>query len=296
MINFTLTDLRYLIALSEELHFAKAAEKCFVSQPTLSIAIKKLEENLGVTIFERQNHGLLVTNIGQKILNQAKKVLNESSLIEQIAKSGLNPYYDPFRIGAIFTIGPYIFPRLVQHVRNKLPDLKLILEENYTHELLQKLLDGELDAIILATKEDNSELVQIDLFQDKLNLICEKQNELAKHNIIKPEFLQQESFLLLGSGHCLRDQIIETCPKSSNNSQFGELITSSSIETIKHMVEMNLGVSVLPEIAQDNLPPNILIKQFGRKSSYRTISIAYRKTSIRQEIIDTLIPMLTAYH
>lgn len=293
ILNFTLTDLRYLVALAEEKHFAKAAERSFVSQPTLSIAIKKLEENLGITIFERQNHNVIITPAGHKIIAQATKILAEAASLNEIAKLALNPFAEPLKIGAIFTIGPYLFPKFVSNIIQQIPKLKLLVEENYTHVLTQKLFNGELDAIILATNDEHKELTQMDLFEDELNLICAKNNSLARHATIAATQLASETFLMLGSGHCLRDQVIEACNSNQQSiNQFSNLITSSSLETIKYMVEMDLGISILPKLAQQNLPNNIAVKKFGQEKSSRTISLVYRNNYPHKEIIDTIVPIL----
>lgn len=294
MLNFTLTDLKYLVALAKDKHFARAAEHSFVSQPTLSIAIKKLEENLGVSIFERQNHQVIITPSGEKIINQAYKILSEASKLMQLAKIATDKYAEPIRMGAIFTIGPYIFPDLIKKVTKELPDLKLIIEENYTNALIDKLSSGALDFIIIATNESRKEFTQIDLFEDELQLICSKQSKFAKlSTTIKQKHLTQETFLLLGDGHCLRDQIIEACPSSNKNTNnLGHVITSSSLETIKYMVEMNLGISVLPKMAQNNLSENIVIKDFGTKKSSRTISIMFRSNYHHIEIANSIVNIL----
>lgn len=293
ILNFTLTDLRYLIALYEEKHFARAAERSFVSQPTLSIAIKKLEDNLGIKIFERQNHDVIITSPGQKIIDQAYKILSEANNLNEIAKLALNPYSEPLKIGAIFTIGPYIFPLFVRQIVKNTPELKLLIEENYTNILLDKLMNGALDVIILATPDAHKELMQINLFEDELNLICSKNSKLAKYDSIKLSQLQKETFLMLGSGHCLRDQVIEACPATNQNTnQFANLITSSSLETIKYMVEMDLGISILPKLAQQNLPDNILIKKFGKGNSFRTISLVYRKNYPYTKLIEQIVPII----
>lgn len=294
ILNFTLTDLRYLTALYEEKHFARAAERSFVSQPTLSIAIKKLEENLGLKIFERQNHDVIITSSGQKIIDQAYKILSEANNLNEIAKLSINPYSEPLKIGAIFTIGPYIFPKFVRQIVQEIPELKLLIEENYTHILLEKLISGTLDAIILATPDEHKELIQIPLFQDELNLICSKKNKFAKHESIKLSQLQKETFLMLGTGHCLRDQVIEACPATNQNTnQFANLITSSSLETIKYMVEMDLGISILPKLAGQTLSNEIAVKKFGKGNSFRTISLVYRKNYPHHELIQQITPYLS---
>ena len=284
MINFTLTDLRYLVALSEEQHFAKAAQKCFVSQPTLSIAIKKLEENLGIIIFERESHRVVTTLAGQQIINQAQKILSESHQLIAIAENNQNPFRQPLRIGAILTIGPYLFPQLIQSVITNLPELQLVVEESYTDILVQKLLTGNIDLIILATDVDHPELEQIRLFDDELSLVCSNKHKLAKLAKVNSKQLTEETFLLLGSGNCFRDQVLQVCPGCNTaNNQFASLITTSSLETIKYMVAMNIGVSILPALAQKSLPDDISIKPFSGQAPKRTISMVYRKNFARKK-------------
>lgn len=297
MLNFTLTDLRYLLTLAKEKHFAKAAEACFVSQPTLSIAIKKLEENFGITIFERHYHQTILTSSGQKLVEQAKKILAEAKLFQQIALNATNPYAEPLKIGAIFTIGPYLFPKLVQHTVRELTQLKLIIEENYTETLLTKLTTGELDIAILATDEKIAELTRIDLFSEELHLICSHLHPLAaQKELIQAPQLTQETVLLLGTGHCLRDQIIEACNQSTPNENLGHALTTSSLETIKYMVEMNLGVSILPQMAEQNLSSQLRVKQFGQGKSTRTISMYYRKNFPRESIAKQLADIIKIIH
>lgn len=293
MLNYSLTDLRYLLALAEEKHFARAAQKCFVSQPTLSIAIKKLEENLGITIFERDNHQILVSPSGEQIIEQAQKILSEAEQLIQIAKSQQDIYAQPLRIGAILTIGPYLFPKLVSQIISETPQLKLVVEENYTHVLLEKLLVGELDILLLATEVEHNDLVQVELGTDELNLICSTQHAFAKSNKIMQKQLTEETFLLLGNGNCFRDQVIQICPNCDpQKNKIANLITTSSLETIKYMVAMNIGVSILPRLAQHNLPNNLCMKPFGGKAQSRTISLVYRRNFARKALIENIQQIL----
>ncbi len=293
MLNYSLTDLRYLLALAEEKHFARAAQKCFVSQPTLSIAIKKLEENLGITIFERDNHQILVSPSGEQIIEQAQKILSEAEQLIQIAKSQQDIYAQPLRIGAILTIGPYLFPKLVSKIISETPQLKLVVEENYTHVLLEKLLVGELDILLLATAVEHHDLVQVELGTDELNLICSTQHPFAKSNKIMQKQLTEETFLLLGNGNCFRDQVIQICPNCDpQKNKIANLITTSSLETIKYMVAMNIGVSILPRLAQHNLPNNLCMKPFGGKTQSRTISLVYRRNFARKALIEDIQQIL----
>ncbi len=293
MINFTLTDLKYLIALADEQHFAKAAQKCFVSQPTLSIAIKKLEDNLGITIFERENHRVLITPSGEEIVNQARKIILEAHNLLDIVETNQNPYKQPLKIGAIFTIGPYIFPELIQEIINKESKLQLIVEEGYTDGLTSKLLKGELDAIILATETNHQELAQIELYNDKLAVICAKEHKLAKASKISATELEQETFLLLGLGNCFRDQVLKICPECNTNVSNGlGLITASSLETIKFMVAMNIGISILPELALKNLPNEVKIKPLPKPVPSRKLNLVYRKNFARFSILQKIQKLL----
>ena len=293
MLNFSLTDLRYLLALAEEKHFARAAQKCFVSQPTLSIAIKKLEENLGITIFERDNHQILVNPSGAQLIEQAKKILSEAEQLINLAKSQQDIYAQPLRIGAILTIGPYLFPKLVGDIIAKTPQLKLVVEENYTEVLIQKLLAGELDLILLATEVNHHDLVQIELGRDELNLICSTQHKFAKLNKVMQKQLTEETFLLLGNGHCFRDQVLKICPNCDPfKNKIANLITTSSLETIKYMVAMNIGVSILPKLAQHNLPPNLCMKPISGGMQKRTISLVYRRNFTRKVLINEIQQLL----
>lgn len=295
MLNFTLTDLKYLLALAEEKHFARAAARCFVSQPTLSIAIKKLEENLEICIFERENHQILLTPAGNVLIEQARKILSEAQQMREIAIGYQNPYSQPLRIGAILTIGPYLFPSLVRDTIKAAPDLKLILEEGFTSTLTAKLLGGELDAIILATPVTESELEQTDFFQDELSLICSSKHKLATQAKISPKLLNDETLLILGNGNCLRDQVLQACKNVATTNNISNQIISSSIETIKYMVEMNIGISILPKIAQINLPPDLVVKSFsGNKKPARTLSIVTRKNFPRKALVKLIEEQLIA--
>lgn len=301
MLNFTLTDLRYLTALAEEKHFAKAAARSFVSQPTLSIAIKKLEDNLNIIIFEREKHQVVVTPLGEQIIQQAYQILNEANELLAIAESGQNPYLQPLRVGAIFTIGPYIFPELVQKLITDDSPLRLALEENYTQVLTDKLLARELDVIILATEVNHPEIEQEVIAKDLLDIICAKSNPLAAQKKLKAEDLADETFILLGQGNCFRDQVLQVCPQyNPGNNQFANLITTSSLETVKYMVEMNLGISMLPKVAQNQLPKALVVRPLSHDKHvpFREISLAYRKNFQRKDLIDSikerLIIQLTA--
>lgn len=294
MINFTLTDLRYLIALADEQHFAKAAQKCFVSQPTLSIAIRKLEDNLGVIIFERENHKVLITPPGCEIIRQSRKILAEAQQLSDLASNYQNVYAHPLKLGAIFTIGPYVFPNLIKKTMEQLPDLQLIIEEGYTDNLKNKLINGELDAILLATDVNHPDLQQVELAKDPLVVVCSSKHKFARQKKLTTSALEQEPFLLLGVGNCFRDQVLQICTQCTEaNEETANMIVASSLETIKPMVAMNIGISILPRLALKNLPAEIKIKQLHGQIPSRKLSLVSRKNFVRNKLIDSLAELLT---
>lgn len=285
MINFTITELRYLIALAEEQHFARAAQKCFVSQPTLSVAIRKLEENLGITVFIRENNRVIISKAGNDVIIQARKILHEVRQLVDIVDRNKSSIQHQINLGAIFTIGPYVFPKLIKYVMKNESSLQLIIEEAYHDDLINQLLNRKLDAVIIATKTNHPELIQIPLCEDKLAVVCSTQHYLTNKQKIEPQDLEKENFLLIDSGNCLREQVLEVYPKWSIDHHPPSMITASSLETIKTMVAMNIGVSILPELALQNLDPAIAVKYFTPKAPIRTISLVYRKNFTRMELI-----------
>ncbi|MFN7095822.1 MAG: LysR family transcriptional regulator, partial [Burkholderiales bacterium] len=188
----TLTELRYIIALAQERHFGKAAQKCFVSQPTLSIAIKKLEENLGIMIFERNKNKVMITEAGTEIIAQAQQVIDGVSKIQEFAKSNANPLAKPLKIGAIHTVGPYLFPKLITILHHTAPEMKLIIEEGFTSTLDEKLNAGELDAIILAKPFNKPNITIIELYQESLDLIIPARHSWREKTAIDPNSLDQQ--------------------------------------------------------------------------------------------------------
>ena len=209
----TLTELKYLVTLSQELHFGKAAAKCFVSQPTLSVAIKKLEDELGVPLLERAAGSIRVTQVGEQVVAQAEKVLAEANRVQEMALAGKDQLNGPLRVGAIYTVGPYLFPHLVPEVRRLAPDMPLYIEENYTAVLREKLRRGELDAIFIALPFHEPEVVTQELYDEPFEVLMPSQHALAEKPSIAISDLTREDVMLLGEGHCMRDQILEFCPK-----------------------------------------------------------------------------------
>ena len=288
----TLTELKYLVALAQEQHFGNAAEKCFVSQPTLSVAIKKLEDELGVAIFERSKSSVTVTPLGERIVAQAQRVLEEARTIHELASFGKNQFSSPLKLGAIFTIGPYLFPHLVPQIHQKAPTMPLYLLENYTANLRRQLRDGDLDAIIVALPFTEPDVVTRPLYDENFVVVLPLNHPWCKQRVIEPEQLADENLLMLGEGHCFRDQVLSFCPEIARkyNSRLGNMLEGSSLETLKHMVSTGLGITVLPELAVSNLDYNLVTtRPFRAPAPYRTIAIAWRASFPRGKAIDLLI-------
>ena len=205
----TLTELKYIVTLAQERHFGRAAEKCFVSQPTLSVAIKKLEGELDVAIFERSKSSVSVTPLGERIVAQAQRVLEEARTIKELANSGKDQLSSPMKLGAIFTIGPYLFPHLVPQIHQQAPTMPLYLEENYTGVLRRQLRDGELDAIIVALPFTEPDVLTRPLYDENFVVVLPKNHPWTKQDEIEADQLADEDLLMLGEGHCLRDRVFE---------------------------------------------------------------------------------------
>ncbi len=246
----TLTELKYIVAVARERHFGRAAEACFVSQPTLSVAIKKLEDELGVQLFERGSTEVSITPIGAQIVEQAQRVLEESSAIKEIAKQGKDPLAGPLRLGVIHTIGPYLLPALVPAMIRDAPKMPLVLQEGLTIKLLESLRLGDIDVAILAEPFPSQGFVTQAVYDEPFVVAVPNNHPWASRKSIKSTELKDETMLLLGTGHCFRDQVLEVCPELSRYSQASDGIQKtfegSSLETIRHMVSSGIGITVLP--------------------------------------------------
>lgn len=246
----TLTELRYVVALAREKHFGRAAEACFVSQPTLSVAVKKLEEELGVALFERGKTEVAVTPVGERVVEQARRVLEELEGVKRIAQQARDPLVGPLRIGAIYTVGPYLFPRLVPILHETAPQMRLVVEENYTARLRERLVAGELDAILVCLPFEEPGVVTLPLYDEPFLVMVPAGHPWAKRKAIPTEDLSKETVLLLGAGHCFRDQVIEACPSCvgppAAEGGLQKAVEGSSLETIRHMVASGMGITVLP--------------------------------------------------
>lgn len=292
----TLTELRYIVALAQDRHFGKAADRCYVAQPTLSVAIRKLEDRLGVAIFERGKTGVQITPIGQRIVEQAQRVLEECHKIEDLAHAGKNQLSSPLKLGVIYTVGPYLLPHIIPQLRRMAPDMPLEIEENFTSNLRQRLRDGVLDAIIIALPFKEPDVLTKPLFDEDFEILLPSDHILSQETSIPAERLIQEPLLLLGEGHCFRDNIFLACPNiaSASRDPKGRIRTmadGSSLETLRHMVASNLGITILPQSATGSSLYNsdqVVVRPFKGKAPRRTVALAWRASFPRPKAIDLI--------
>ncbi|GAB4398677.1 MAG: hydrogen peroxide-inducible genes activator [Rhodoferax sp.] len=302
----TLTELKYIVAVARERHFGRAAEACFVSQPTLSVAVKKLEDELGVKLFERNSAEVSVTPLGQDIVRQAQSVLEQAAAIKEIAKRGKDPLRGPVALGIIYTIGPYLLPDLVRQMIERTPQMPLMLQENFTARLLEMLRTGELDCAILAEPFEHAGLAVAPLYDEPFMAAVPSHHPLAAQTSVSSEQLKNETLLLLGSGHCFRDHVLEVCPESarfaSNAEGIRKSFEGSSLETIKHMVAAGMGVTLVPRlsVAQSALDATTssgtgqyvkylpVVDAHGAPPPTRRVVLAWRRSFTRFEAIAAL--------
>jgi LysR family transcriptional regulator, hydrogen peroxide-inducible genes activator len=291
----TLTELKYIVAVARERHFGRAAEACFVSQPTLSVAIKKLEEELGTQIFERRTSEVTTTPAGERIVSQAQRVLDEAGRIKEIARQGKDPLAGPLRLGVIYTIGPYLLPSLVRQLLKDAPQMPLLLTENFTVKLLELLKNGEIDVAIMALPLPETGLLMQSVYDEPFIIAVPRLHPWAKRKSIPSEDLKKETMLLLGSGHCFRDHVLEVCPELSRFSSSAEGIQKtfegSSLETIRHMVGSGLGVTVLPMMSVPEKPPRdslLSYVPFKPPAPDRRVVLVWRKSFTRVPAVEAL--------
>ncbi|MBC7756689.1 MAG: hydrogen peroxide-inducible genes activator [Bdellovibrio sp.] len=289
----TLTELKFIVAVAQERNFRRAAEKCFVTQPALSLAIKKLEQELNVIIFERSRSDVSMTEIGEKIVEQAEKVLEETLRIKQLAELGKNQLKGTFKLGLIHSIGPYLLPEIIPILRKSAPDMPLEVEENLTANLEIQLKNGVIDAAIVALPFNVAGLQYKALYDEEFDVVVPITHQWAARKHIKPQELSNEKVLLLNSGHCFSNQVTQACPELSRK---GEILQGNSLETIRNMVASNLGITVLPCSATASRYNNPLIKviPFASPAPTRRIAIAWRKSFVRLEAIDKIAESIKA--
>ncbi len=289
----TLTELKYIVAVARERHFGRAAEACFVSQPTLSVAVKKLEDELDVKIFERGGAEVSVTPLGEQIVRQAQQVIEQAAAIKEIAKLGKDPVSGPLRLGVIYTIGPYLLPDLVRQAIDRVPQMPLMLQENFTSKLLEMLRTGELDCAILAEPFPDAGLAVAPLYDEPFLAAVPASHPLARRKQISAEELKAETMLLLGTGHCFRDHVLEVCPEYARFASAAEGIRKSfegsSLETIKYMVASGMGVTVVPQLSvPKETQPHIRYIRFSPPAPMRRVVLTWRRTFPRYEAIAAL--------
>jgi LysR family hydrogen peroxide-inducible transcriptional activator len=284
----TLTELRYLVTLAQERHFGRAAERCHVAQPTLSVAVKKLEDSLGLSLFERHRHGVLLTPAAEALINQAQIILSEVDKFERMADQSRDEFAEPLRLGAIFTVGPYLFPSLVRRMKQEASPLKLYLEENYTHVLDERLARGDLDAILVALPFGPPETRVTALFDEPFRLLLPRDHVLTTEAVIPADVLASSPVLMLGEGHCFRDQVLETCQVG----QAPGVNSGSSLMTLRHMVASGLGITLIPASAQQQLTDDELTTRPILPCPHRRIVLASRHRFSRPRALQELLRIL----
>lgn len=283
----TLTELKYVIAVAEEKHFGRAAERAFVSQPSLSAAVKHLEVELGIRIFERGKSEVLITEIGKQIIAQAKRVLDEAAKVKTIAQQGANPLEGALRLGVIHTIAPYLLPELVVAMRELAPKMPLDIEENMTVNLEKMLSEGAIDVAILALPFQANGLDVIPLYDEQFRAIVPAKHPWAKRKQIEVDDLDSQKLLLLSIGHCFRDQVLDACREFSSSPEPGK--QGNSLETLRNMVASGMGISVLPATALTEKYTSPLIKAIDFKSPpSRRVVVAYRRGFPRMASIEAI--------
>ncbi len=288
-----LRDLRYLVAVAEHRHFGRAAAACFVSQPTLSTQIKKLEETLGVTLIERTNRQVMLTPVGESIVEQAQRVLIEVSRLVGFAEQHRDPLGGELRLGIIPTVAPYLLPRILGPVRETLPNLEIQLTEAQTVVITGMLREGKLDAVILALPVGEDNMVETVLYREPFYLAVSERHAKAGRESVNWGDLDEEQILLLEDGHCLRDQALEVC--DSHNAVENTNFRATSLETLRHMVAADVGATLIPELAVTPEAVGVRYIPFaGPNPPSRTIGIAWRSSSPRQTLLDELTLTLRA--
>lgn len=287
----TLTELRYIVAVSRELHFGRAAAACFVSQPTLSVAIKKLEDELDVTIFERRPHDVTITPVGRRIVEQAITVLEQVNAIRTIAGSEKDQLQGSLKLGVIYTIGPFLLPHLIPVLGREAPGLTLIIEEDFTLNLAEQLKRGELDMIIISTPFEQPGATLEVLYREPFTVMLPKNHRLSRRKQVRADDLVEDTLLLLKSGNCFRDQVMDACPACKGDifskDKIQKTLEGSSIETIKQMVAAGSGVTVLPSTAireQDGLGGLVEYRPFAKPVPERDIALAWRNTYPKKQL------------
>jgi len=291
----TPTELRYVIALAQERHFGRAADACSVTQPTLSTSLKKLEEELGVTLFERTNGDVTVTPVGTRVVEQALRALDEMDAVRRIAQQARDPLDGPLRVGAIFTVGPYLFPRLVPILRDTAPNMPLMIDENYTARLRERLTRGELDVAVVSLPFEGPGVVTLPLYDEPFVVMVPAAHPWAGTEAVASESLATQTVLLLGEGHCFREQVVAACPSCAATPASANVLQTAveggSLETLRYMVASGLGITVLPATAAGCVAHVVStltsIRPFVDPPR-RRVALAWRVTFPRPQAVEVL--------
>jgi LysR family transcriptional regulator, hydrogen peroxide-inducible genes activator len=281
-----LKDLKYLVALADTGHFGRAAERTFVSQPTLSAQLKKLEEFLGVKLIERQPKNVQLTEVGKQVVARARRMVTEGEEIIALARNNADPLAGKLKVALIPTIGPYLLPRVMQKIRKALPKLGLMLYEHQTEALLNRLRGGEIDMGIIALPAAQDGLESRELYREAFTVALPQSHPLTMKETIKIQDLKGQTLLLLEDGHCLRDQALEVC--SRVDVREAEDFRATSLETLRQMVVAGLGITLLPELAVESpfgSQRGLTVRQFTKPAPTRTVGAVWRKSSTRSQAI-----------
>ena len=290
----TLIELKYIVAVARERHFGRAAKSCFVSQPTLSIAVKKLEEELDVILFERGSNEIVLTALGKQIVDQAQQVLESADKLKKIASSSEDHLVEPLRIGVIYTIGPYLLPHLIPALREEVPKMPIIVEEGFTNDLRIRLKQGSLDAIIVSNPFVEPGVETRVLYREPFVLVLPISHPLGMQKEIHTTDLETETVLLLGQGNCFRDQVLEACPQCQHGGGQDDLqktLESGSIETVRHMVASGVGITILPCTAagaEEYSRRLLSIRRFSDIKPGRDVILAWRRGYPREQAVQAL--------
>ena len=296
MSDLKLKDLRYLVALADERHFGRAAARCFVSQPTLSAQLKKLESYLGVQLIERQPSNVALTQAGEQIVARARRILEASEEVVALARSHRDPLAGKLRIALLPTIGPYLLPRVAGKIRKALPRLELRLYEYQTVPMLEKLRQGEIDVGILALPVDMEGFDARVLYEEPFTVAMPEKHRLASRSSIRISDLQNETLLLLEDGHCLRDQALEVC--SHVGLHESQDFRATSLETLRQMVATGSGITLLPELASRGAYGNargVVTRPFVKPVPVRRIGAVWRKTSARLPAVESVAKVIAEH-
>ena len=283
--------MRYIVALARERHFGKAADACHVSQTTLSVALKKVEGQLGAPLFERGASDVRITPLGERIVAQARRVLEEAVRLDEIADSGRDPMTGPLRVGVIYTIAPYLLPQLIPALHRHAPAMPLFLKEDFTENLIPALKAGELDVIIIALPLLETGLVAQPVYEEPFRVVVPSGHPWSERQSVKADELDGQSMLLLGQGNCFRDQVLESCPRLTAPDALEHSIEGSSLETIRYMVASGAGVAVMPSTAADPLKtkePMVAVLPFEGAQPSRRVGLVWRVTFPRPQAINAV--------